>query len=319
MDGRKKLIVSHAPFWHIGSAVPERNYNTILAAIPAVLMGLIIFGAPALAVISLSVASAILWELLVVKISKRPNTVGDGNAALIGLLFGMLLPASAPWWLVITGTFLAVVIGKQMFGGMGANPFSPAVLSYAILFAAWRAYFDFDFQLTAFDVDYAPFYPLMAAKAFGTSAIENVPLLDLFIGRELGGVGSTSAVALLIGGIYLILRGFVRWEIPVSFLAAVFVTAGIFHMAAPGTYAGPVFHLLTGYTLIAAFFLATDDSASPVNIVPMLIYGALGGVMTILIRNTGAYADGAIYAVLLINLMNPLIDKIRPKALGKVA
>ncbi|RJQ65374.1 MAG: RnfABCDGE type electron transport complex subunit D [Desulfobacteraceae bacterium] len=316
---QKKLVVSHAPFWHIGSAVPARNYNIIIAAIPAVLMGMVIFGVPALAVLSMSVASAIIWELLVAKASKRPNTVGDANAALIGLLFAMLLPASVPWWLVVTGTFLAIVIGKQIFGGIGANPFNPAVLSYAILSLAWRSYFDFDAQYVHFEIDYTPFYPLLAAKAFGTSAVENIPLLDLFVGKQLGGLGSTSGLALTLGGIYLIARGLVRWEIPLAFIAGLFVTAGLFHLAAPETYAGPLFHLLTGFSLIGAFFLATEDSSSPVNLIPMLIYGAVGGVMTMLIRNIGAYPEGVIYALLLINLMNPLIDKIRPKAIGKVA
>lgn len=319
MNSQKKLIVSHAPFWHIGSAVPERNYNTIIAALPAVLMGLSFYGVPALAVMSLSVATAIGWELLITTLSKRPNTIGDGHAAMIGLIFAMLLPATAPWWLVITGTFLCVVIGKQIFGGIGANPFSPAVLAYAVMSVAWKAYFDFDAQLINMEVDFTPFYPLVAAKAFGTTAVESVPLLDLFIGKEIGGVGSTSGLALIIGGCYLVARGFVRWEIPLSFIVGLFITAALFHMANPDVYAGPLFHLLTGYSLIAAFFLATDESSSPVNTLPMLIYGAFGGIMTILIRNIGAYPEGAIFAVLLINLMNPLIDKIRPKAIGKVA
>lgn len=319
MNSQNKLIVSHAPFWHIGSAVPERNYNTIIAALPAVLMGLSFYGAPALAVICLSVASAICWELLITTVSKRPNMVGDGHAAMIGLIFGMLLPAAAPWWLVITGTFLAIVIGKQIFGGIGANPFSPAVLSYAITAVAWKVYFDFDAQLINFNVDFTPFYPLVAAKAFGTEAVENIPLMDLFIGKEIGGLGSTSGLALIIGGCYLIVRGFLRWEIPLSFIAGLFITAELFHIANPEVYAGPMFHLLTGYSLIAAFFLATDESSSPVNTIPMIIFGAIGGMMTILIRNIGAYPEGAIFAVLLINLMNPLIDKIRPKAIGKVA
>ncbi len=319
MNSQKKLIVSHAPFWHIGSAVPERNYNTMIAALPAILMGLAFFGVPALAVICLSVGSAIVWEVLLNAISKRPNTVGDGNAALIGLLFAMLLPAVAPWWLVITGTGVAIVIGKQVFGGIGANPFNPAVLAYAILSMAWKAYFDFDAQLLDVNFNFTPFYPLVAAKGFGAYAVDGIPLGDLLVGRQVGGLGATSGIALIAGGLYLIARGYVRWEIPLSFIAGLFITAALFNVADPNQYAGPMFHLLTGYSLIGAFFLAPEDSSSPVNTIPMLIYGILGGVMTILIRNIGMYPEGVIFAILLINLVNPLIDKIRPKAIGKVA
>lgn len=317
MNNQKKLIVSHAPFWHIGSAVPERNYNAILAAVPAVLMGFAYFGIPALAVICLSVSSAVGWEWLVATVSKRPNTVGDGNAALIGLIFGMLLPASAPWWLVITGTMVAILIGKQAFGGIGANPFNPSVLAYAILMVAWSAHFDFNAQLVNFQFDFTPLYPLGALKAWGPSAIDTISTTDLLLGRQIGGIGATCGLALIVGGIYLIARGFVRWEIPVSFILGLLATAAIFHVMHPDRYASPLFHLLTGYSLIGAFFLVPEDSSSPVNRLPMVIYGAVGGVITILIRNIGAYPEGVIYAILVINLINPLVDKIRPKALGK--
>ncbi len=313
----KKLIVSHAPFWHIGSAVPERNYNIMLAALPAVAVGLMLFRMPALAVISLSVGSAIGWEWLITTISGRPNTVGDGNAALIGLLFGMLLPAVIPWWAVLTGTFVAILIGKQVFGGIGANPFNPAVLAYAIVAISWHPYFDFDAQLVNYNFDFTPFYPLVAAKAFGAQAVQGIPLMDLFLGRQVGGIGATSGLALTVGGLYLIARGYIRWEIPVSFIIGLLVTALIFHVFNPVAYAGPLFHLLTGYSLLGAFFLATDDSSSPVHTLPMLLYGATGGIMTILIRDIGAYPEGVIYAILVINLISPLLDKIRPKALGK--
>jgi electron transport complex protein RnfD len=318
MNGQTKLIVSHAPFWHVGSAVPARNYNIILAAVPAVLMGLVYFGFPALAVICLSVSSAVLWEWLITTVSKRPNTIGDGNAAVIGLLFGMLLPAAAPWWLVITGTMVAILIGKLIFGGIGANPFNPSVLAYAILMVAWRAYFDFDAQLIHFQFDFRAAYPLAALKAHGPSAVATFSDMDLLLGHQIGGLGATCGLALIIGGVYLIARGFVRWEIPLSFIVALLVTAGIFHMLHPQRYADPLFHLLAGYSLIGAFFLAPEDSSSPVNRLPMLIYGAAGGVMTILIRNIGAYPEGVIFAILVINMINPLLDKIRPKALGKV-
>jgi electron transport complex protein RnfD len=114
------------------------------------------------------------------------------------------------------------------------------------------------------------------------------------------------------------MKGIIRWEIPVAFIAGIYLTALVFHMADPVRYVGPAFHLVTGYTLIGAFFLATEDSSSPVNFAPMLIYGAAGGIMTVLIRNIGVYVDGVIMAVLIINLVSPILDKIRPKALGKV-
>ena len=319
MNSQKKLIVSHAPFMHIGSTVSERNYNIIIAALPAVLAGFAYFGVPALAVICLAIASAIGWEWLICLVSKRPNTVGDGHAAMIGMILGMLLPAPAPWWMVVTGTFLAIVIGKQIFGGIGANPFNPAVLSTAIVSIAWKNYFDFNAQLVNFNFSFNALDPLVALKSFGPEVVHNYSLGGLFLGQQIGGLGSTCGLALVIGGIYLIARGYVRWEIPLSFILGIFITATLFHMIAPEKFAEPMFHLLTGYTLIGAFFLAIEDSSSPVYQIPMLLYGALGGVMTILIRNIGSYPDGIIYAILVINLINPLVDKIKPKAIGKVA
>ena len=125
MSNHLKFIVSHAPFWHDGSNVTERSYHVMFAALPAVLFGILQYGIPAISVVSLSVSSAILWELGFNRISKRPVTIGDGNAALIGLVFAMLLPATTPWWVVLSGTFVAMVIGKHVFGGIGSNPLTP--------------------------------------------------------------------------------------------------------------------------------------------------------------------------------------------------
>jgi electron transport complex protein RnfD len=139
------------------------------------------------------------------------------------------------------------------------------------------------------------------------------------MGRQVGGIGTAFGLGLIGGGLYLMAKRYIRWEIALSFLIGVFLTALMFHLAAPDRYAGPLFHLLTGYTLVGAFFLLPEDSSSPVNPIPMLIYGASAGVLTMLIRNIGVYTDGVLLAILLMNLVNPLLDKIRPKALGKVA
>jgi electron transport complex protein RnfD len=318
MTSRKKFIVSHAPFWHYGSNITERSYHTMLAALPAVFMGIFYYGAPAIAVTALSVSSAIGWELAINKVTKQTITIGDGNAALIGLLFAMLVPATLPWWAVLTGTFIVVVIGKHIFGGIGGNVFNPVVLAVAILAISWKYLLDFDAALLNYDPGFMMAAPLVKLKAFGVNAVKDYSYVDLLFGRQAGGIGSGFGLGLIAGGVYLILRGFIRWEISLSFLAGVFVMASVFYVIDPGRFANPFFHLLTGYTLIGAFFLATEDSASPVNFIPMLIFGAAGGIITVLIRNIGVYADGVLSAILVINLIQPLVDKIRPQAVGKV-
>ena len=315
----KKLIVSHAPFFHSGKRITERSYHMILAALPAVILGINYFGIPAFRVMCLAVASAMIWELVVKLVSRRPITVGDGNAALIGLLFGMLMPATMPWWAVITGTFIAIVVGREIFGGIGSNAFNPVAVAVAIMMVSWKDLFDFDGMLLNYDLGFAAAYPIAAAKHFGAEGIQAFNLWDLFIGKQTGGIGATFGLGLVLGGIYLILRGIIRWEIPVAFIAGIYMTAFVFHMIDPIRYVSPAFHLVAGYTLIGAIFLATEDSSSPVNFVPMLIYGAAGGAITVLIRNIGVYVDGVIMALLVINLIHPLLDKIRPAALGKVA
>lgn len=317
MFEQKKFIVSHAPFLHEGSRISGRSYHMMLAALPALLFGLVHYGTPVLGVVSLSISSSIIWEFLMNYVTKRPKSIGDGNAALIGLLFAMLLPATSPWWLVLTGTFVSVIIGKQIFGGIGGNSFNPALIGFAILMVSWKNYFDFDGALLNYDFGYTMVYPLAALKYFGVSAVDSFTISDLLMGRQIGGIGATFGLGLIAGGIYLIIRGFIRWEITLSFLAGVLLTALLFNLYDANRYAGPFFHLLTGYTLLGAFFLATEDSSSPVNFIPMFIYGAGGGIMTVLIRNIGAHVDGVVFAIILMNLASPLLDKIRPRAIGK--
>ncbi len=318
MLNQKKLIVSHAPFCHDGSSISARSYHMMLAALPAVLIGIFQYGIPAVGVVSLSISFAMIWELAINKVTRRAISIGDGNAAVIGLLLAMLLPATSPWWLVITGTFVAVVIGKHIFGGIGGNPFNPVLIGLAILMVSWKDFFDFNEALVNYDLGFAMAYPLSVLKQLGPAGIVKYSMIDLLIGQQAGGIGATFGLGLILGGIYLIIRGFIRWEISVSFLAGVFFTALVFNLNNPANYASPLFHLLTGYTLIGAFFLASEDSSSPVNFISMLIYGASAGIMTVLIRNIGANVDGVVLAILLMNLINPLVDRIRPKALGKV-
>ena len=318
MSSQKKLVVAHAPYWHDGSKISTKNYSIIIAALPAVLMGISQYGAPALGVIAFAMACAMIWEIVWSLILGKGASIGDGSAAVTGLLLGMLLPATAPWWIVALGTFIAIIVGKQIFGGIGFNPLNPPVLALAMLVISFKGIFDFNESLCNYDLGFVMTYPLADLKAFGPEAIAKFNLGDLLMGRQAGGIGSTFGLGLIVGGLYLLLRGYMRWEISLSFLAGVFITALLFNLSDPAKYAGPLFHLLSGYTLIAAFFLLPEDSSSPANFIPMLVFGAMAGLMTVLIRNIGAYVDGVVFAILLMNLANPLLDKIRPKAIGKV-
>jgi electron transport complex protein RnfD len=254
MENAKLLISSHAPFWHNGSNVTARSYHIMLAALPALLYGFYQYGLPALGVVSLSIGCAVLWELLMNIVMRRPISIGDGNAVLIGLLFAMLLPATAPWWIVLIGTFLAVVIGKHIFGGIGCNPFNPALLAIAMLMLSWKLALDFNAALVNYDLGFTMAYPLGEVKRLGPSVLNRYSLPGFLMAQQTGGLGSTFGLGLIIGGVSLIVRRHIRWEISLSFLAGVLVTAFLFHVSDPAKYAGPVFHLLAGYPLIGAFF-----------------------------------------------------------------
>lgn len=317
MLNQKLLVGSHAPYWHSGISIREKSVHTMLAALPAVLMGIYQFGVPALRVLALSISCAILWEFILNRVMKRPVTVGDGDAAVIGLLFGMLLPATVPWWVVVLGTAVAVTVGKWIYGGLGGNPLNPALVAIATLIISYKGIVDLDQAYLNYDFSFPAADPLKAAKAFGAAAAARYSLTGLLLGQQVGGIGTIFALGLMLGGLYLILRGFIRWEISLSYIVGVLVTAYLFSLSNPEKYAGPWFHLFAGYTLMGAFFLLTEYSSSPVNLIPMLVYGAGAGVMTILIRNIGGFTDGVVFAILLFNIANPLLDKIRPKALGR--
>ena len=203
MRSEKMFIVSHAPFWHNGSNVAERHYGMLLAAMPAVALGIVQYGLPAVAVIAMSISTAIFWEWLMNRATKRTITVGDGNAALLGLLFAMLIPATTPWWVVMVGTLLTVVIGLHIFGGIGGNAFNPVVLAVAILAISWKYLFDFDAALLNYDPGFMMAAPLVKLKAFGVDTIKDYSYVGLFFGRQAGGIGSGFGLGLIAGGVYL--------------------------------------------------------------------------------------------------------------------
>jgi len=308
---KPELIVSYPPHWHCGASIPSAMHGFLLALTPAALFGLHLYGMAAARVLAVSIVSCVVFEAAIQWRFKKPITVTDGSAVLTGLLLGLILPPSAPFWLVMVGSFMAILVGKHVYGGLGSNPFNAVLVGWAILKISWKARMDFNVAFVTVAPDAQ--YPLGVLWKQGAGAVREFGLFDLFVGREIGGIGCTSALLLGLGGLFLILRGLISWRIPVSFLVGVAVMAWVFRAADSAKYASPPFHLLAGNTMIGAFFLATDYASSPVSKRGMMIFGLGCGVLTVLLRVWSAYPDGTFFAILLMNMASALLDMTRAK------
>lgn len=320
------LTVSTSPHILGGTTVRSMHLEFILALVPALVVGLYYFGLPAVITVALAIASAVATELLYTRLRKIPDTVMDMHAALLGLLLGMILPAGAPWWLPLVGGLLTVGLGKLLFGGLGGYPMNPVLIAWAALSLSWPEHMNsFYAALGAPEVTETP---LMALK-YDAATLEVYRSADLWLGLNAGAIGATCTWALLAGGIYLVIRKLVPWQIPLGVLAGVI---GMSYLAAYTdpkltqlgyTTLGQVwtiasFHLATGGLMIAAFFLAPEPVSSPMTPWGTLLYGLGIGFMTVIVRSWGSPVDGVFFAVLVMNAATPLFDRIRPKVLGKV-
>lgn len=306
------LAMSVPPFWHCGRTVRGNSLHTLAALAPALLMSMLLWGLPSLRVAALAMFTSMLTEFLCQKAMHRRCTQDDGTAAVTGMAFAFLLPAGAPWWLVVTGAAMGMGLGRMAFGGFGSNPVNAALVGWALVFVSFPAHMDA--MSTMLMAEYAD--PLFRLKYFGADAVADIPLWQLLAGLQLGGLGSSQAGLLFLGGIYLIFRGVIRWEIASSFLLGTFITAGCFWAADPSQYASPLFHICTGSTMLAAFFLATEDSCCPHRRLPMFLYGLVGGALVVIIRIFGIYTDGAPFAVMLINLLAPMFGLVKTRPFG---
>lgn len=290
-------------------------YNLLLALVPAVIMGITYYGFDAVRVIAASMASAMLAEAGMQRLLKRPLRIFDGSAAASGLLLALLLPAGVPLYVVVVANFAGIIVGKQCFGGLGANPLNPALVGWAVIRATktWAGFLDFDLMLVNYDPGFILQYPLAVLQAKGPAALSRFDLLDLFLGRQTGGIGASCMVCILAGGLYLVLRGTIRWQIPLFFFIGVIGVASIFWAADPEAYANPLFHILTGNVMMGAFFLSTDYASSPVNRWGMIVYGLGCGALTVILRAWSIYPDGVVFACLLMSLFVPLLDRLKAK------
>ena len=331
---RTKLI-SPSPHIHGKESTPRIMRDVIIALIPTVLVACYFSGLKAVEIMAISVVGCLLCEYLITRfLMHKPSTLGDLSAVVTGLLLALNLPASAPWWMVLIGCVVAIGIAKMTFGGLGNNLFNPALVARVFLLVS------FPVQMTNWRVGNSIFrpdaleFPTGAADAFsgatplgvikeGLANGETMQTLmqqydftrwEVLFGNIGGSMGEASAVAILLGLVYLLVRKVIRPHIPVSILLTVFVFAGILWKVNPNQYADPLFHLLTGGLLLGAVFMATDYVTSPMTGKGMVIYGVGIGVITLLIRNFGAYPEGVSFAILFMNACVPLLNKYcKPK------
>ena len=315
-----KLIVSLSPHIHTKESVSDIMLDVIIALIPAACMGVYCYGLRAAAVMLTAIAASILSEYVYERLMKKPITTGDLSATVTGLLLGMNLPASIPLWMVVIGSAFAIIIVKQLYGGLGKNYLNPALAARCFMLVAWAG------AMTAFSEPFSAAQTADAVSAAtplavmkGTTAGTLPTYFKAFMGLIPGSIGETSALMLLAGGIYLLIRRIISWRIPLTYIAAFAVFTFLFGknttVLSQGGYT--LMQLLCGGLILGAFFMATDYTTSPITPRGQIIFGIGCGVLTFVIRQFGGYPEGASFSILLMNILTPLIDKYTvPKKFG---
>ncbi len=321
-----KLIVSLSPHVHGGDSVQKNMYGVCIALLPALIASFCFFGLGAVTVMLTSVLACVFFEWAITKfILKRDKlTILDGSAILTGLLLGFNLPSNLPIWIIVLGALFAIGVGKMTFGGLGQNIFNPALAGRVFLLIS------FPVQMTSWTdnvLDHVDGYsgatPLaLMQKAIlekDPSVLNNLPSsLDMFLGQTEGSMGEVSALLLLLGCAFMLWKKIITWHIPVSIICTVFVFAGLLHLLDP-VYANPLQVIFSGGLILGACYMATDYVTSPMSHKGQLIYGVAIGLLTVVIRNWGAYPEGMSFAIIIMNAFTPLINTYcKPKRFGEV-
>ena len=312
-----KLIASSSPHIRSEETVQRIMLDVVIALMPAMIGSIYYFGFNAFKLILVSVISAVASEAICQKAMKRPVTVSDLSAVVTGILLAFNIPASAPWWLAVVGSAFAIIVVKQLFGGLGSNFMNPALAARAMLLTSWPALMTNFIAPGKSAVDAATVAtPLAIMKSGANVAGSQMPLLkDMFFGNISGCLGETSAFLLILGGIYLLVRGVINWRIPVFYIGTTALMLLVFGVGAEQL----PYQLFAGGLMLGAFFMATDYSSSPVASVGQIIFGIGAGFLTALIRTKGGYPEGVSYSILLMNIATPLIERFtRPKVFGEV-
>ncbi len=306
------LCVSSSPHTHSGASVRRMMLDVILALLPAAAAAIWFFRLDAVRLIAVCIGAAMLTEWLCRKAMRRENTLGDLSAAITGLLLAFNLPPTLPSWMAALGAVFAIGLAKQVFGGLGYNPFNPALIGRAFLLISFTgAMTTWAAPATWVDgVTGATPLGLFKASIKGFDVDVTWNLKDFLLGNMRGCIGETSALALFIGGMYLILRRVITWHIPAAYLGTVALYAAILRLSNPETAMPVAFHLLAGGLFLGAFFMATDLVTSPITRRGQIIFGIGCGVITMIIRTvpSGGYPEGVSFAILIMNAFVPLIN-----------
>lgn len=316
-----KLIVAPAPHVQSTQSTASIMRDVVIALMPALVVSVVVFGWSALCVTALSVVACVAFEYLIQKFVVRgPLTICNWSAVVTGVLLAFNLPASIPWWIVLIGAFVAIVVAKMTFGGLGKNPFNPALVGRVFLLIAYPV------QMTSFPLPVDGAFdalsgatPLAVVK-YGASA-DILGVQELLLGNMPGSLGEVAALALLCGFVYLLWRKVITWHIPVTIFATMAVFAFVVALSRGAEGAAlwqfPLFHLLAGGAMLGAIFMATDYSTSPMTVKGGIIFAVGIGVITMLIRLWGAYPEGMSFAILIMNSCVPLINKyVKPTRFG---
>jgi len=326
----KVLTVSGSPHFHTEESVSKIMYGVVFSLLPAMLVSFYFFGLAAILLTLTAVVSCMAFEFIIQKyLIKGPLTIFDGSAIITGVLLAFNVPANLPLGLVVIGSAVAIGMGKMTFGGLGKNPFNPALvgrvflmISFPVQMTTYPEPSAFSTKLTDVVTGPTPLTFLKDGISRGQEVSELMPHLpdyaNLMMGNMGGSVGEISAIALILGGMYMLFRNIISWHIPVSYLGSAAVFSAIFWFIAPETYPDPLFHLLTGGLMLGAIYMATDYATSPMAPKGMLIYGVGCGVLTIIIRLFGAYPEGVAFSILIMNAFVPLINRgFKPKRFGE--
>jgi electron transport complex protein RnfD len=322
--------ISPSPHVHAKETTRNLMFGVILALMPALFASIFYFGIGAVIVTSTAIISCVVFEYLIQRfILKKPVSVTDGSAVVTGLLLAFNLPSNIPVFIVVLGSLVAIGIAKMTFGGLGNNPFNPALVGRVFMLIS------FPVQMTTWPIPaglktgYAdavtgatPLAVLKEGIKNGESLadlLEKVPsTIQMFLGKMGGSMGEVAALALIIGFGYMLYKKIITWHIPVSVIGSVAIFTTILWLIKPEANADPVFHLLTGGLLLGAIYMATDYVTSPMNPKAMIIYGAGIGILTVIIRVWGAYPEGVSFAILIMNAFVPLMNVyIKPKRFGE--